>query len=665
MQSNVAMRMDVVDTTEILPIIPFKGEIMGCNAQYIIIKGETGSGKSTMVPQWCAERGLRVLVVEPLVETVVRTSEYVADLMGCRLGTTVGYRFGGGNRCDSPHTKILFVTDGLALIRELAGQNRFDVLILDELHLWTKNQSTLDAWVWKTMQEGTAFFKKVIVLSATMDTKGLSAKRGNAPVFEVPGRQFPIEDRQAGPSIEDDVAKLVREGHDVLVFHDGKKEIDDCLEKLAKAGVDAELFPFYGEIKRSDKDKAFRRDYSRPKVVVSTNALETGQTLPPRHGHQLAVVDSGMEKRMELVDGFEMLRLKTISKASSLQRRGRTGRMGPGVYIDHCRVERTAYPVPEILRTRLDQTVLRLATFGYDATELPFFHDLDHKLLVDAKRSLRALGAMNEDDSVTKMGHFMARLPVSVQCARMIVEAEKRGVVDEVVTIAAILSLKNSSIRDRSEVWRKITQEKESDLLAELDLWNAARQSRGEEFRQIGVFSQDYFQALENRNKLVEALRQHRVDFRSSGNREDILKSCAAGMVDHLFKQEYGRTYKNGSAGTRELDNKTVVGGFPMPTWVVGVPKGIEFNHPKRGLMRKNLVTMATKVDPTWLIEVAPQLSRQETGLNPRFDAETDMVVSVTRYFFNDQQVKEETVADPTHPQAATLFATCLASQMV
>src|SRR3989338_2245803 len=139
---SVAIQIDTAADTETLPIVAFKDEIMGCKAPYLIVKGETGSGKSTMVPQWFAEQGLRVLVVEPLVETVLGTSEYVAYLMGCRLGTRVGYRFGGGNRCDSRDTQILFVTDGLALIRELAGQNRFDVLILDELHMWTKNQST-------------------------------------------------------------------------------------------------------------------------------------------------------------------------------------------------------------------------------------------------------------------------------------------------------------------------------------------------------------------------------------------------------------------------------------------------------------------------------------------------------------------------------------------
>lgn len=382
-----------------LPIEAFYRDITECEAPYIIVEAETGSGKSTLVPQWYWELGSRVLVTEPLIETVIGTSEYVAELMGCEIGTTVGYRT-ANDRCDSPDSEILFCTDGLALVRELSGHNRFDVLVLDELHEWNKNQSTLEAWAWKHLLAGDSSFKKIVVLSATLASKELSSKRGGAPVFKVPGRQFPIEDRRAGASIEVDVRTLVAENFDVLVFHPGEAEIMRTIEALE--GIGAELIPFYGKLDRTEKDRAYQ-SYGRPKVVVSTNALETGRTLLPSTGRNLAVVDSGMERHIELVDGIEGLYLKPIAKARSQQRRGRTGRVGPGVYIDHCpSSDRPAYPVPEILRTRLDQTVLRLACQGYDASELPFFHDLDHDVIVDAKRALVALGAMNTKGEVTK-----------------------------------------------------------------------------------------------------------------------------------------------------------------------------------------------------------------------------------------------------------------------
>lgn len=642
--------------TENLPIEAFKDEIMVCESPYIIIEAETGSGKSTQVPRWFFEAGFKVLVTEPLIETVIGTSEFVAEQMNVRFGSTVGYRT-GQSRQDSPETDILFCTDGLVLVRELSHHNKFDILVIDELHEWNTNQSTLEAWAWKHLLDGDSPFKKIVVLSATLDSAGLSAKRGNAPVFKVPGRQFPITDRQTGRDIPTDVRILVGEGYDVLVFQPGEREIQETISKLE--GLDAELIPFYGKLERSEKNKAYK-SYDRPKVVVSTNALETGRTLLPSAGRKLAVVDSGMERRVELRDGIEILLLAPIAKARSKQRRGRTGRVSEGIYVDHCENgSRPEYPVPEILRTRLDQTVLRLAIAGYDATELPFFHQLDTQVIADAKRALRALGAFAEDNSVTKTGKLMARMPVSVQYARMIVEAQKRGVVDDVVTIAAILEI--GGLRDRTDKWRALTQEKESDLIAELDLWQAARGRRGEELREKGIFSQAVFKTKELRNKLRDALMQSGVRFSSNGSREDILKSCIAGMVDHLYRSQGYGSYQNGG-GVREKAKETVV--TASPDWIVGLPKTISGKNARGRSFTLHLIAMVTKVDPNWLAEIAPQLVKMEPGLNPRFDSAKDLVVSTTRVFFNGQQIEEKSVDDSNHPQAANVFCSHLAVQM-
>ena len=641
-----------------LPILAFREAIMGCESPYIIVEAATGAGKSTEVPQWYFESGYRVLVTEPLIETVIGTSEYVAQLMGVRFGNTVGYRT-GASRCDSPDTEVLYCTDGLALVRELSSGNRYDVLVIDELHEWNSNQSTLEAWAWMQLQKGESFFKKIVVLSATLNSTELSQKRGNAPIFKVPGRQHPIVEQPAGNNLSADVRRLVGEGYDVLVFQPGENEI---LQTIADLGaLDAELIPFYGKLERHEKDRAYR-SYARPKVVVSTNALETGRTLLPSEGRKLAVVDSGMERRVELVGGIEGLYLKPIARTRGKQRKGRTGRVGDGVYIDHCpSSDRADYPTPEILRCRLDQTVLRLAVAGYDATELPFFHDLDIKTIAEAKRALRLLGAITKDGSVTKTGHIMARLPISVQFARMIVEAQSRGVVDDVVTIAAILE--SGSIRDKTSSWRSLTSEQESDLLAELDVWNAAQGRTGEQLRAMGVFSPSFWRAKELRRKISEALRSHRVEFSSNGGtRQDIVKSCVAGMVDHLYKEKYG-DYQNGDDTARQLARESVLTG--RPDWIVGLPKDIEVKAQRGGTFMLRLVTMATRVDQKLLTEVAPQLVEKKTGLNPIFSAEKDSVVSTTEIYFNGTKVGEEIVPDPSHQKAKEIFCRHLAARMV
>lgn len=647
-----------------LPIEDFKAMIMGCDSPYIIVEAETGSGKSTMVPQWFHELGYRVLVTEPLIEAVRGTSEYVAELMGVPFGTTVGFRTAEARQDSGFKTEILFCTDGLALVRELIGVNQFDVLVIDELHEWNKNQSTLEAWAWKMINEGgDTFFKKIVVLSATLDSDGLSRKRGNAPVFKVPGRQYPIADQPAGQSVTDDVCRLVREGFDVLVFQPGKAQIAKTIGELF--GLDAELIPFHGELLREDKNRAYRV-YDRPKVVVSTNALETGRTLLPSPGRKLAVVDSGLENRVELRDGIETIVLAPIALARGKQRRGRTGRVGEGVYIDHCpAAERAEYPVPEILRTRLDQTVLRLAIYRYDATDLPFFHDLDVEEIRRAKRTLTLLGAMTETGEVTKTGKVMARLPISVDYARMVVEAHRLGVMEDVCSIVAILEQK--SIRDKSAKWMSLTQERESDLLAELDVYKAAENTRGgDALKEIGVFVSSYFRAKDLRRKLREALPAEYRQGRQTGDRQAVLKACVAGLVDHLYHHEGCGEYRNGETGTRTLARESVLNSADRrPEWIVGKPMAISGINKRGRRFTLSLVSQATKVDPMWLGEIAPQLIVEKAHLRPRFNPEADTVETDTEVYFNGTLVKTERCPDASHPEAAEVFCSWLAGQMV
>jgi HrpA-like RNA helicase len=638
-----------------LPIDEFKRSITACESSYIIVEAETGSGKSTQVPQWFLERCMSVLVAEPLIETVIGTAEFVAQQVGCELGTTVGYRT-GQQHCDSQETKILFATDGLAMVRELAGHNHYDVLVIDELHQWNSNQSTLEAWAWKGLQEGTLPFKKVIVLSATIDSVGLSKKRGNAPIFKVHGRSFPIVDRKAGPSIASDVAQLVNEGYDVLVFQPGKAEINDLISNLKLIKVNAELFPFHGGLEREEKNKVYR-SYTRPKVIVSTNALETGRTVLPSKGRMLAIVDSGMERRIELVNGVETLILAPISKAQAKQRRGRTGRVSEGVYIDHCLVEkRSMYPTPEIRRTRLDQTVLRLAVFGFDALELPFFHELDNATVIEAKRSLRVLGAMTNSGKVTEIGREMSRLPLSVQYARMIVEAQNLGVLDDVITIAAILE--QGGINDRSEAWKGLVGgEEESDLMAQLQLWKAAQKMTNSQRKERGIHVGAFRHVKETYQKLVEVLQHGEMELTSTGSRENILRACVTGMVDHLFRHEFGR-YRNGDGIYRELGRGSVVS---KSDWIVGVPKGIQIKTWEGPKILK-LVVMATKVTPSFLAEVAPHLVSTKLESDYWYDQKQQEVVVTKITTFNEQEISSEVVKAPKCGKATEALVKALVS---
>jgi HrpA-like RNA helicase len=278
---------------------------------------------------------------------------------------------------------------------------------------------------------------KVVLMSATLEADKLAAFFNGAPVIEVPGRLFPVEVKTPSMRLIDDVAALVSAGRNVLVFQPGKQEITETCAALERMEVNAEILPLHGELSPEEQAKCFRH-YGRPKVVVSTNVAQTSVTIDDID----AVVDSGMERRIELVEGVEGLYLKPISLADSKQRKGRAGRTKPGIYIDHCGASnRPDFSVAEIMRKRLDQTVLRLAIAGFDMEELEFFHQPEKSEIHDARQTLIGLGCMKADGSVTKIGKFVNRLPVSVQYARMLVEAERLGVVDDVLTVAAIMEM--------------------------------------------------------------------------------------------------------------------------------------------------------------------------------------------------------------------------------
>jgi len=642
-----------------LPIFSFKGQIIQSikNNPVVVITAETGAGKSTQVPQFLLEEGYNLVVTQPRRLAARTVAQRVAEEFGEELGKTVGYRT-AVDRQDSSSTRCLFCTDGLALVRELMGQNK-GILVLDEVHEWNENMEVLVAWAKRQIKAGVDF--KVVVMSATMESEKLSEFFNNAPVISVPGRLYPVEVKNAATSLVADVATLVSEGRNVLVFQPGKQEISDTVDALLARQANAEILPLHGELTPEEQAKCFRH-YGRPKVVVSTNVAQTSVTIDDID----AVVDGGMERRIELVDGVEGLYLKPISRADATQRKGRAGRTKAGIYIDHCdHSNRPDFPVAEIMRKRLDQTVLRLAIAGFDMAEMEFFHQPARSEIASAKSALISLGCMTATGEVTRIGKLVNRLPVSVQYARMLVEADRLGVVDDVLTVAAILEQGGITVPppsrnkpDRPDWRRMVPNEHESDVMGQLAVYETAGSMTKDEMYEKGVALKSYFRAKEVRHHLAQALKQY-FRFGTTGKREDILKSVCAGMVDHLYQGEYG-SYRNGDGVNRELGTASLVrsGG-----WLVGKPFDLEIKT-RRGSMTLNLIELASKVDPMWLTEVAPQLVQIEEGLTPYFDGERDACFSTTKTNFNGQVVKEEKLATPEHAQADDVFSDWLSRKM-
>ncbi len=643
-----------------LPIANFKDQILKLIKEnaVVVITAETGAGKSTQVPQYLLEAGYDLVVTQPRRLAARTVSERVAEEWGEDLGLIVGFRT-AMERKDSEWTRCLFCTDGLALVRELMGAGKHQILVLDEVHEWNINIETLVAWAKLMLSRGVDF--KVVLMSATLEAEKLSMFFDGAPIISVPGCLFPVtEQRPTTTKTATEAIALLQQGRNVLVFEAGKKEIGETIQIIQGSGVSAEVLPLHGELDSHEQAKAFRR-YPRAKCVVSTNVAQTSVTIDDID----AVVDGGMERRVEVVDGVEGLYLKPISLADSKQRKGRAGRTKPGIYVDMCPAyDRPDFPVAEILRSRLDQTVLRLAEAGFDMEKLDFFHQPKKSEIHEAKRALKALGCLSETGAVTQIGKQVARLPLSVQFARMVVEADRLGVVDDVVTIAAILEQGEITARPKSEwetpKWRSlIGTEDSSDLMAQLAVWKAAENMQKDVMVDNGIFVRAFFQAKEKRRHLAEALRDKVRNFRSSGKRDNILKAVCAGMVDHLYCNDYGR-WRNGDDTDRQLARESVV---RSGDWIVGLPFDLEIKTRRGGTMTLRLVRMATKVDPMWLMEIAPQLVRFE-DVDLWFDPIQDSVVSNQHVFFNGSKIKEEIVPTPTHPKAADVFCSWLAGQM-
>ncbi|MGF7229219.1 MAG: helicase-related protein [Candidatus Saccharibacteria bacterium] len=662
-----------------LPIAAFRNQIVATIAanSVTILVAETGAGKTTQLPQHLLDEvknNYKLVVTQPRRLAALTVADRVAKEYDTPLGDVIGYRIGGNAEDDqqcSDATRCLFVTDGLALVRELTGSGEHTVLIVDEVHEWNLNIEVLVAWIKRQVENGSK--TKFVLMSATLEAERLSEYFGGAPIIGVPGRTFEVEEQDpAGMTMEYQIATQLRQGRNALVFQPGKQEITNTIAALQRMGLDAEILPLHGELTKGEQSECFR-DYRRPMCVVATDIAATSITIPGID----VVFDSGLKRELQIRDGVEGLYLVPISIAERTQRKGRAGRTKFGLYFDWCPTpydDRPEFPTAEILRTRLEQTVLRLAEAGLDIEDLQFFHQPSLADIREAKRALFALGCMDERGRVTKIGHRASRMSVSVKYARMIIEAERLGVVGDVITVAAILEqggivarvcpgCKQHGIKV-CRCWHEkmAPGETTSDLIAQLLVYRKCATMNSKQMGSSGVFVKDYHEAKRKREQLAKALKASvdtTSDFATPDKLQDILRAVCAGMVDHLYESLGGRRYLNGDGIQRELSHGSVVVPEITPQgttqhWSVGVPFDLQINT-VHGPGTLNLLTLVTLVDPKWLAEVAPHLSQVVTGANPRYDANLDDVVSTTTVQFNGQVISVHEALDPNHVNAQQL----------
>lgn len=629
-----------------LPITSYKDEIVKAvqNNAFTIVSAETGSGKSTQIPQYLAEYFDQIVVTEPRIMATKTLAKRVSEEMGVTLGEEVGFRT-AYEKCASPTSKILYCTDGLQLIRTIFDKDALsgNVLIIDEVHEWNLNIETLVAWckhmysIWNT---------KVVIMSATMDTANLADFFGNdVAVLNIPGTMYDVtvEERPKYQLIST-IKENVVAGKNILVFVPGKREIHDVMEELEE--TDATVLPLHGEMDWDEQKKVFE-NYPNSKVVVATNVAQTSLTIPDID----VVVDTG-EARISIAEnGIQGLFLKNISQADIMQRKGRAGRTKEGKYFLCSDAEiryRDEFSVPEIQRSILDRVVLQIAEVGLDAEKLEFYHQPEMKAILNAKKELANIGALS-DNRVTELGHKIARIPVSVQLARMIVEAEKYGVTEQVLTIAAIIEM--GGLLSKEGNYFIFTRECESDLLAELDVWNAINKMEFIDFKKFGIKKKAFFKIKEHIRKLKETL-YGIVEISSKDDREAILKSCLHGLVSNIYVKDGDRWYNNAGDGV-QLDRKSCISNYSQ--LVVGIPKTIEIKNFYGWTNHLNLVGFASEISVNMLFELVPNLIKKETSL--RYSVGMDSVEVTVKKYFAGVVVDTDIFYDENHPKYDRLKA--------
>lgn len=371
-----------------------------------------------------------------------------------------------------------------------------------------------------------------------------------------------------------------------------------------------------------------------------------------------------MERRVELMDGVEGLYLKSISRSDSKQRAGRAGRTKPGVYIDFCPEfeDRLEYPRAEIERVRLDQTVLRLAEINFDLEKLVCFHQPDRGEIVRAKDQLQKLGCMTPSGNVTAIGRKVSKMPVSVMFGRMIVEADRYNVVKDVITIASILEVGQLNARkdkhgNENIEWRyHIQRERQSDVIAQLNLFKAAELMDKPKMADSGIHIGAFFRAKQTFRNIERAVKHLVADVESEGSREDILKAVCSGIVNHVYKREYSKftTVGDSFMDGRELGRESVVDSFS--SLVVGLPFDLEVpNRRTGGKTKLKLIRMASTINYDLLMDVAPQLFRSDVDSLGTYSDVEDAVMSMKRSFFNGLLIKEEYVKSEDQSQLVEL----------
>jgi ATP-dependent helicase HrpB len=602
----------------------------------LVLEAPPGAGKTTRVPPALlaalGDEG-EVVVLEPRRIAARMAARRVAEELGERVGDRVGYtvRF---EDVTSRATRLCYVTEGV-LTRRLLTDRRLSgtrVVVLDEFHERHLHGDVALA-VLKRLRAGARPDLAVVVMSATLDSGPVAAYLG-ATTFRAEGRAYPVTVEHAKGSddraLELQVAGAVRaaarepEGGDTLVFLPGASEIRKATEACARIAEESDLLllPLHGDLPPAEQDRAVTPQ-SKRKVVLATNVAESSITIDG----VVTVVDSGLARVAGHApwSGLPTLTIAKISRASAAQRAGRAGRTRVGrcirLYTQADLAGRPEHDAPEIQRLDLAQTWLELASL--DMSDLAFLDPPPDAARRAAEHLLRQLGALDDRGHVTPLGHRLLSFPLHPRQARLLAEAEARGVGMDGAVFAALIGEKDIrrservSFRGGAQTPDSATER--SDLIAALDLFREAEAARfsPEALRRMGL-------DVGATRAVSRATAQLRVSDKKpppegpTATENALLMTVLAGYPDRVVKRGEGRALARAGGGSAELSLSSVVRDAP---WMVAVDADV---HRGRAMVR-----VASAIEPDWLLELFPEAVREST--EAWWDASAERAVARSR----------------------------------
>jgi len=531
-------RIPKITYPESLPITAKKDEIIHAIKRHrvVVITGETGSGKTTQIPKMCLEAGRGITGIigctQPRRVAAMTVAHRIAEELNEGIGVSVGYQIRFEDRTDK-NNYIKIMTDGI-LLNEAQNDpylRRYDTIIIDEAHERSLNIDFI-LGILRTLLKKRKYLK-VIITSATIDTEKFS-RAFHAPIIEVSGRMYPVEVRytpidhvleESGEITYVDAAvsavkKLMKEiyGGDVLIFMPTEQDIRETCELIETSlNFETTVLPLFARLPWTEQRQVFQPSMSR-KIIVATNIAETSITIP---GIKY-VIDTGLARISQYNPRLRTtsLPINAISKSSADQRRGRCGRVQNGIcirlYDKDDYDNRTLFTEPEILRSNLAEVILRMLSLELgDISSFPFIDPPRPKNIRDGIDILKELGAIEATKEIitgsgdqqymlTKRGRMMARLPIDPRISRMIIEAEKEGCVDDILVVAAALS-----IQDPRE--RPVEFEKEADSI------HAGFSDPSSDFLtliRIWERYHDFLKTAKSKNRVKKFCREHYLSFR-------------------------------------------------------------------------------------------------------------------------------------------------------